>query len=396
MRNAARQLFDAFLADRHSPNPLGPRKPRVGRRIHDLASVDPIDLRESVLVIEPWGHVGRRPNDNSGVIASENIAYIVDQILGTPTLIVPAWRTGVGNPRRFAALARNAMLVAFEGGEPDVHEAESFTAAYPRRAATRSLVELILMGVPFVGICLSHQLAAQAHVELLREVVQRFETSGIPAFAAVASAIREVGDRLPVKKGYGTVAFSWKDETFAVARNEQASYSNTQLHPYKHNALDHVPAMVSDAHQLVSNEYDAIIDVALRHENEIHIQTFHGNEVSEESIRFVCWAYQRIQTALKTYSTEAAANSQLQELLGMPLGVEILASTHDPDGSPLCEVAATGTYWEGGHTAITTQFHPELDHSLLTTSEGWTPSWEDMKRSDGIRLLVRMLRACLN
>jgi GMP synthase-like glutamine amidotransferase len=396
MQNAARQLFDAFLADRDSPNPLGQRKPRVGRRIHDLADIDPIDLRASVLVIEPWGHVGKRPNDDSDVIASENIAYIVDQILGVPTLIVPAWRTGVGNPRRFAALASNAMLIAFEGGEPNVHEAESFTAAYPRRAATRSLVELMLMGVPFVGICLSHQLAAQAHVELIREVVQRFATSESPPFVSVARAIREVGDKLPVKKAYGTVASSWNDETFAVAENEQGSYANTRLHPYKQDSLDHVPTMVSDAHRLVSNEYDAIIDAALRHENEIHIQTFHGNEVSEESMRFVCWAYQRIQATLKAYSTEAASNRELQALLGLPLGVEILASTHDEDGKPLCEVAATGTYWERGRTAITTQFHPELDHSLLTTSEGWAPSWENMKRSDGIRLLVRMLRACLN
>jgi len=396
MQNAARQLFDAFLADRGSPNPLGQRKPRVGRRIYDLASIDPIDLRESALVVEPWGHVGRRPHDDSGVIASENIAYIVDQILGVPTLIVPAWQTGVGNPRRFAALAGNAMLVAFEGGEPDVHEAESFTAAYPRRAATRSLVELMLMGVPFIGICLSHQLAAQAHVELIREVVQRFETSASPAFVAVARAIREVGDNLLVKKAYGTVASSWKDETFAVAQNEQGSCANTRLHPYTQEALEHVPAMVSDAHRLVSNEYDAIIDEALRHENAIHIQTFHGNEVSEESMRFVCWAYQRIQATLKAYSTEAASDPELQGLLGVPLGVEILASTHDEAGEPLCEVAATGTYWEGGRTAITTQFHPELDHTLLTTSEGWAPSWENMKQSDGVRLLVRMMRACLN
>ncbi|MAI80245.1 MAG: hypothetical protein CL917_14950 [Deltaproteobacteria bacterium] len=396
MQNAARQLFDAFLADRDSPNPLGKRKPHVGTPIHDLANIDPIDLRESCLVVEPWGHVGKRPKDDSGVIASENIAYIVDQILGVPTLIVPAWRTGVGNPRRFAALARSAMLIAFEGGEPNVHEAESFTAAYPRSAATRCLVELMLMGVPFVGICLSHQLAAQAHVELIREVVQRLETSGNPAFIAVANAIRQVGDNLPVKKGYGTVASSWKAETFAVAQNEQGSYANTQLHPYKHEPIEHVPAMVSDAHRLVSNEYDAIIDAALSHENEIHIQTFHGNEVSEESIRFVCWAYQTIQAALKAYPTEAAASQELHALLGLPLGVEILASTHDRDDKPLCEVAATGTYWQGGQTAITTQFHPELDHSLLTTSEGWRPSWTDMKRSDGIRLLVRMLRGCLN
>ena len=106
-------------------------------------------------------------------------------------------------------------------------------------------------------------------------------------------------------------------------------------------------------------------------------------------------AYQQIHYVLTAYSTDAASTPQLQELMGAPLGVEILASTRMESGDPLCEVAATGIYWQGGQTAITTQFHPELDESLMTTSQGWAPAWKDMKQSDGIRLLARMLRACL-
>ena len=146
---------------------------------------------------------------------------------------------------------------------------------------------------------------------------------------------------------------------------------------------------------VVAQKYEAIIDTALQYENELRIQAFHGNEVSEESVRFVCWAYQEIQHVITAYSLDAASIPQIQALMGAPIGVEILASTHTQSGDPLCEVAATGIYWEGGQTAVTTQFHPELDESLLTTSEGWAPAWEDMKRSDGIRLLARMLCACL-
>ena len=395
MTSAARALFDAFLSDRDSPNPLGRRSPTSGRRVEDLAGVDPVELGNSIVIVEPWDHVGERPSDKTGVIASENIAYVSDQILGAPTLIVPAWRTGVGDPKRFAALASSAMLVAFEGGEPDVHVASSFTDDYPRSAASQTLVELMLRGVPFVGICLSHQLAAQAHIELIKDAVCRLESSRHPAFVDVSRRIAEVGNNLPVEKGYGTVAKSWADETFAVAKNEEVSHSNTLLYPYVNVELDHVPTMVSEAHRVVAQNYDAIIDVALQYENELRIQAFHGNEVSEESMRFACWAYQQIHYVLTAYSTDAASTPHIQELMGAPLGVEILASTRMESGDPLCEVAATGIYWQGGQTAITTQFHPELDESLMTTSQGWAPAWKDMKQSDGIRLLARMLRACL-
>ncbi len=395
MTSAARVLFEAFLSDRDSPNPLGERPPTPGRRVEDLASIDPVDLAQSILVVEPWNHVGERPSDQSGVIASENIAYIADQILGVGTLIVPAWRSGVGDPGCFAELASRAMLVVFEGGEPDVHVAGSFSEAYPRSAATKTLVELMLRGVPFIGICLSHQLAAQAHVELVRDAVRRLESSEHGAFVEVSRRIAEVGANLQVKKGYGTIAKSWSDETFAVAKNEEVSHSNTRLYPYINIELDHVPTMVSEAHRVVAQKYEAIIDTALQYENELRIQAFHGNEVSEESVRFVCWAYQQIQHVMTAYSLDAASIPQIHALMGAPIGVEILASTHTQSGDPLCEVAATGIYWEGGQTAVTTQFHPELDESLLTTSQGWAPAWEDMKRSDGIRLLARMLCACL-
>ena len=44
MTSAARALFDAFLSDRDSPNPLGKRSPTSGRRVEDLAGVDPYGI----------------------------------------------------------------------------------------------------------------------------------------------------------------------------------------------------------------------------------------------------------------------------------------------------------------------------------------------------------------
>ncbi len=395
MSKSSQVLIDAFLTDHNTPNPLGDRSPTWGRYVDDLSMVDPGEIAESVVVIEPWEHVGERPSDKVGVIASENVAYIVDQILGLPTLIVPAWKQGISDLKRFAALASVAKLIVLEGGEPDVHVKETFSQAFPRSDATQLIVELLLKQVPFIGICLSHQLTAQAHVELIRESVDRLEKSKQSAFVAVSRRIAEIANRLKVEKSYGTVAQSWNDESFAVAKNEEISHSNTRLYPYRDIEIPHVPTEITEAYRVVAKRFDAIIDVALQYENDLHIQAFHGNEVSEESIRFVCWAYQQIHHAITAYSLEAASIPDLQSLMSAPIGVEILASTHTQSGDPLCEVAATGIYWDNGRKALTTQFHPELDESLITASEGWAPSWEDMKNSDGIRLLARILQSVL-
>lgn len=395
MSKSSQVLIDAFLTERNAPNPLGDRSPSWGRRVDDLSLVDPGEIAESVVVIEPWEHVGERPDDCVGVMASENVAYVVDRILGLPTLIVPAWKNGISDLQRFAALASLAKLIVLEGGEPDVHVKETFSDAFPRSDATRLIREFLLNQIPFVGICLSHQLTAQAHVELIQESVRRLENSKQSAFVALSRRIAEIGDRLTVEKSYGTVARSWHDESFAVAKNEEISHSNTRLYPYNDIELPHVPTEITEAYRVVATRFDAIIDVALQYENDLHIQAFHGNEVSEESIRFICWAYQQINHAITAYSLEAASTLDLQSLMTAPIGVEILASTHTQSGDPLCEVAATGIYWDNGKKALTTQFHPELDDSLMTASEGWGPSWEQMKNSDGIRLLARMLQSVL-
>ncbi len=395
MPSALHVLIGAFLSDRHSPNPLGDRGSYWGRRVSDLSQIEPKELAESVVVIEPWEHVGERPHDRVGVVASENVAYLVDQVLGIPTLIVPAWKYEISDLKNIAALATLSRLVVLEGGEPDVHLPETFSTSFPRSAATTLIKEFLLRQTPFIGICLSHQLTAQAHMEVIRESVEQLENSASPAFQDVAVRIREMGERLRVEKGYGTVAGSWEEDSFAVAKNEAVSLEQTRLYPYRDIELDHIPTEIREAYRVVATHHDAIIDVALQYENDLHIQAFHGNEVSRESMCFACWAYQQLRHVFTAYKLEAAADPNLQQLMGLPLGVEILASTHTLDGDPLCEVAASGIHWEHGQNALTTQFHPELDASLQTASEGWAPTWEAMKDSDGIRLFFRILKSIL-
>ncbi|NEO86686.1 MAG: hypothetical protein F6J87_20880 [Spirulina sp. SIO3F2] len=159
--------------------------------------------------------------------------------------------------------------------------------------------------------------------------------------------------------------------SFTVAENEEISHSNTRLSPYRDTDLPHSPIEITEAYCVVAKRFDAIIDVAaLQYKNNLHIQALHGNE---ESMRFVCWAYQQIRHIITAYSVEAASALDVQSLITEPIGVEILDSTHTQSGDPLCEIAATGIYWDSGHIALTTQFHPALDESLITASEGWAP-----------------------
>jgi len=126
-------------------------------------------------------------------------------------------------------------------------------------------------------------------------------------------------------------------------------------------------------------------------QGKVKVQAFHGNEVAEEAMQFVCWAYQNIHRLIIAYRTDIASDPNLSSLLSAPLGLEITSPTRDNnDEAVLCEVASTAIYWID-RMAQTMQFHPELDVSLKTASEGWAPTWREMKDSEGIRLFVQML-----
>lgn len=390
-------LFDAFIADLESPNPLGEQKIKPGRYIESIDEISLMDLVSSYIIIEPWPHVGLRPSDQAPVIGSENMAWLINRITGCDVYILPAWKTGIKKAEEFAVRSKLSLGTIFEGGQPNVHEEKTFAELFSRKDATSLLIEMMLIGSPFLCICLSHQLAAYAHVALIKQMTQKCleASSCIDAFAKVAERIRDTAKTIQVRKGGAIVAAGWDHEMFAVGPNEEVSCCDKPLYPYRCQGLEHIDTELIQTHQMIAHLHTSTIDETLRHAH-VRVQAFHGNEVSEECMHFVCWAYQQLHRVAMAYRFEVASNDLLHPLLSIPLAVEITSSTRRGDGiTTLCEVASTAIYWQR-RMAQTTQFHPELDENLMIVSEGWCPSWQQLKQSPAIRLLAKLLRGLIS
>ncbi len=389
-RDVVKALLTSFVGDRDSPNPLGNLGVYTGTKVEDISKVSVADLSKAFIIVDPWEFVGVHPETTQPVYATENLAYLINQITGAETFIISAWENGVGDPLVFAATARASLGVILQGGVPDVHEEDTFNPKYKRSMAISLIIEMMLNGSPFLGISLAHQLAAQAHIDLIKLACRRLVDTRKASFVNVGRRVEELGTKLSVLKGYGTVALGWNDRRFAVAPNEESSIHVMQLFPYEHCEQNHIPSEITEAHRYVSQLYNATIDTAL-HYNTIHVQTFHTNEVSQEATRFICWAYQLIHRLTVAYKDEIAKEPSLNFLLSMPVGIEATSSTRHPESQEtLCEVASTAIYWLD-RSAQTTQFHPELDESLLTISSGWMPSWKEIKGSESIQLFAQLL-----
>jgi hypothetical protein len=89
------------------------------------------------------------------------------------------------------------------------------------------------------------------------------------------------------------------------------------------------------------------------------------------------------------------AGSHLSWLLQLPYAIEILAST-EANGEILTECSCTCINYKDFETkeirrSFTCQFHPELLSDLREIDKRSEPSYAELKQSDGIRLLVRLL-----
>lgn len=385
-------LADSFLFENRASNPLGQRDTFYGEYIDDIKNLTSEQIESAFIVIEPYEHVGLRPSDNKGVKASENIAWIIHQVTGVKTYIIPAWESGVDSGKSFSLIARNSLGVIFEGGHATVHDPASFPQAFTRDSARDLLVDMMLADSPFLAICLSHQLSAHAHNVLLTRAVDSMLASDHEDFVALGEKIQKVGSLITILKGYGNIATGWEEDTFATASNEDPICENKVLYPYTSNKDEHLPDFVSETHREIAAKFSATIDDLLA-ETSVRVQSFHSDEVAEEAIQFYCWAYFSIHSLVDRYKTEVASNSTLQFLLSLPIGVEITSSTRDAkEVEVLCEVASTAIYWKD-RAAQTVQFHPELDETLMTASEGWRVDWHALKQNNGARLLIALLKS---
>lgn len=430
---SAHILLGDFLRDRTSPSPLpakdmfGPAgdfawgtSPVLEKIIHspddlDVLAAHPALLRHSISIIEPWAHVGVN-NLQEPVRASKNVAYLAQKIADADSLLLPIWSSGVLDLDRLVPLITTGLAVVVEGGDPSVQDAASFSRPECPRDDVFALVERLLLArspasCPSIFICLGHQLAAECLVRLLRRAVDEVLSTSqlardvngrtLVALQTVCTQIDRMGNRLTVRKTDGrVVADHWRHEMFCVAKNEVREVGVKRLSPYVSPASDairstsHVPFELTQAHDVLADELEGIIDTMLAYERDVSIAMFHGDEVNQEAILFANWAYHALHNTLVPHRSVVAA-SPLSWLLQLPYGVEILCSTAI-DGHVVTECSATCISYKDFETkrvrrSFTVQFHPELLADLRDFGARPEPSYATLKTDDGIRLLARLL-----
>ncbi|MDY6805658.1 MAG: hypothetical protein SXA11_17875 [Cyanobacteriota bacterium] len=428
--NSAHILLGRFLADRKSEDPLVEKELFSEDGKFEWGEVQPLEkvinsredleflathpslFRNAIMIIEPWNNVGINDLDEE-VRASKNVAFMAQKIADCDSVLFPVWSTGVIDLDLVVPIASSSMAIVLEGGAPSVYDPTQWTYPNCSRDEMCSLIEALLLSrglcsAPQIMICLSHQLAGECHVRLLRQAVEQVlkiesldgdkEGHALPFIKDVCQKIKSVGEELPIVKRDGSVvAKGWNDANFAVVLNEEKEIGDRHLLPYEtpNPAESKIPIELLKAHDVMADEFEGVIDTTILYESNIAISMFHSEEVNEEAVLFANWAYMMLHDALVPYRY-LVANSPLAWMLRLPYSVEILASTALESGELLTECSCTCINYKDFETKLirrsfTCQFHPELLSDLREMGKRGPASYKELKESDGIRLLVRLL-----
>ena len=423
-------LFSEFLRDRHSPSSLekyyfkddekpidydwGESQPLelVINNEEDLDRLmkSPFLYRQSICIVEPADHVGFN-TIKEPVRASTNIAWLAQRIADCDSIVFPLWKSGLMGKDKLKHALTSSLMIVFEGGHPTVRDSSSFDNSKCSHSELLSLCEELILSrnlrsAPSLFICLGHQLAAQAHIELIKKAVCDIlkyadailydSPNSREALKQVCNRITFVGKNLRVVKQNKTVASGWDDLEFAVAINEVPEAGHCELVHYEKSGCHPDPELAEllTAQSITAEEYDGVIEESISYEKDLNIVMFHTDEVNEEAILFANWAYRALYQALLPARKQLVI-SPIAWIFNLPSSIEILCST-TAEGKICTEVAATCISYRDYDTrqtrrSFTCQFHPELRDDLREFRKSGIPSYEYLKRDDGIRLLVRIL-----
>ena len=303
----------------------------------------------------------------------------------------------------------------FEGGHPTVRDSKAFDDTNCSHADLLDLSEELILSsrlrsAPSIFIRLGHQLAAQAHIRIIkkatREILETIDDVLINqpnsrnALKQVCNNIQTLGAKQRIVKDEKVVAKGWDDPEFALGINEVPEAGHCEIIHYEKSNYHPDPELAEliTAQAITAEECDGVIEESISHEKDLNIVMFHTDEVSEEAILFTNWAYRNLYQSLLPARNQLVI-SELSWLFNLPSSIEILCST-TAEGKLCTEVAATCINYRDYDTrqtrrSFTCQFHPELRDDLREFKESGIPAFDSLKKDDGIRLLVRILHDSL-
>jgi len=374
----------------------------------------PNSYRNAVCILEPAEHVGQNAIQEN-VRSSSNIAHLCRLIADCDSVLFPLWKTGRLDQDMLDHVFQSSLAVVVEGGYPTAKDASSFDHQRIGLQDLHEVVESLILtrphkSAPHIYICIGHQLVAQSHVNLIKKAVVELrlklasvldaESYQYHSLMEVCAEIESIGTDLKIVKNGRVVARGWNDPLFAVALNEQPEVGPCELQHFAHNGVhpsEHFKRLLVK-HDETSDRYSGIVEQSISYEKNLNIVMFHSDEVNEEAILFVNWAYSRLYETLLS-ARRRIALSELSWLLALPSSVEILCST-STNGKTCTEVAATCINYVDDETrevrrSFSFQFHPELLGDLREFCLSGEPDYSTLKTDDGVRMLMRVLHESL-
>ena len=315
---------------------------------------------------------------------------------------------------------RSFRYVIVEGGRQSLYDSRSFTEIsngnFERNDYIHLLQSLILArnnpgSNPALFICLGHQGVAEAFKEFLINLVEHSEEliskiakrdeKASKEFEQIISSIKTQGNDLPViSRDDEIIAKGYTDQFFAVKRNElpEIGLKNLVKFKPKNNKL---PKPILTAYQEIIKLHTGVLEDLYSLES-LDIVMLHGDEVNEEAILYFNWAFMQLASFTKDYHELFMEDTDLSELLSIPLGVEIPSSTlytiNGKKNDYLTEIASIVIYYYNPRTQTikrdyTLQFHPELFEEIQILQKRDFESKTLLELSDGIQLLLSSIQA---
>ena len=304
--------------------------------------------------------------------------------------------------KKLTHVLTSSLAVVFEGGHPTVRDSKTFDETNCSHADLLDLSEELILSrrlrsAPSIFICLGHQLAAQAHIRLIKkathEILETIDNVLISqpnsrnALKQVCNKIQTLGTKLRIVKDEKVVAKGWNDPEFAVGINEVPEAGHCEIIHYEKSNSHPDPELAEliTAQAITAEEYDGVIEESISHEKDLNIVMFHTDEVNEEAILFANWAYRNLYQSLLPARNQLVI-SELSWLFNLPSSIEILCST-TAEGRLCTEVAATCINYRDYDTrqtrrSFTCQFHPELRDDLREFKESGIPAFDSLKKDD--------------
>jgi GMP synthase-like glutamine amidotransferase len=338
------------------------------------------------------------------VRASTNAAALAKRI-GYDSHCIPLWQLGTSLTADDLAEKITGKTVVFEGGDPSVYNPASFSERCPRSHLIDLYKHVFLMSAyveTCIFICLSHQLAMQTLVALIKDAIQELIFSGDHDAIQVGEEIRAAGQNMKVLR-YGSVlqvGYDYVDENgcdyFATKKMEFREGGLMRLYGFERWAntdgrrREDLHKFIY-AHQKIRSQRCELKDsIKEQMDDGFYVAMFHGDEVNMEAALFTNWALGRI-ASVRSHVVQRMGTAKWLEAL--PTALEVLCCTVDHSTDDVStEVAAYRIdYSVDAETKsfYSCQFHPELD-GFLRDARKLRPS---LNSEDGEMLLQRILSA---